>query len=586
MNHDMERVARDQAAENLCRWAAARAGMIVVAPGVGTMALVANEIYMIIRIGKVYGAEITQSAAVGFLASLGAAFAGQTLATLVPIAPMQIAVGVSVTYAVGKAAQAWIKTGMPRDMGSIRSVFGESKKSARSRWKTFISHPDKEVPLGEETVDLVLLEAGKHAAEKKSSSHVVDRTKGKERLERIAGMREEVTRRIGRLPLGNELMGPALEYIFNDPHIKQVMDAIQNPRPLRIVFAGRTGAGKSSLINALAGKYLAEVSDPTPGQQQAEKHSIVDGDRVLFEVVDTRGIADAGADAEAELEKALRGFQPDIMILVAPLTDRSHVDEDIEAVSSIRRQYFAGSIPLLVLLSKADQMAPHQEPMENARKQANIKAAGERVSGLVRAAGMIPLDILPVSSYIDWSEDKGEMLYDGRYNIEKLQQLIVENVALDAALQLAFEGRSQYAVRLVAERFVHACAALAASIGANPLPVADIALLTGLQVVMVTTVAYLAGRDLDENGVKEFIAGLGFHIPTALALRELARIMAPIFGGVVSGGIAAGGTYAIGISAIAYYVDGKPRSALEDIFRAAQAWAADKINKEGPRFFK
>ena len=38
-------------AEKICRWGAARAGVIVVAPLVGTMALMANEVYMIMRLG-------------------------------------------------------------------------------------------------------------------------------------------------------------------------------------------------------------------------------------------------------------------------------------------------------------------------------------------------------------------------------------------------------------------------------------------------------------------------------------------------------------------------------------------------------
>ena len=586
MSYDETTMQQEREAEKLCRWAAARAGMIVVAPGIGTMALIANEIYMIIRIGRVYGTEISQAAAFGFVASLGAAFVGQTLTTLIPFAPMQVSVGVSVTYAVGKAAQAWIKAGKPSDLASIREKFTNAKKAAKTNWRNFVSHPAKDVPLGDETVNIPLLTQGVGTTTEEREQQSRKDESGRERLRRLASLREEVTKRIAKLPLGHEIAESALDYIFNDPHVKQVMDAIQNPRPLRVVFVGRTGAGKSSVINALAGKYLAEVSDPAPGQQKAEKYNIYDGDRVLFEVVDTRGIADAKADAEAELENSMNGFQPDIMMLAIPMTDRSHVDEDLHSVNQIHKKYFKGALPLVVLLTKADQMAPPQESIDDERKQVNIRAFRERITGMIQAEGMKPLAILPVCSYIDWSDDRQDMKYDARYNIGALQQLICENVSLDAALQLAFEGKIEFAVRLVAQKLVHACAALAASIGANPLPVADIAVLTSLQVIMVTTVAYLGGRDLDEKGIREFITGLGFHLPAAVALRELARVLTPFFGGVMSGAIAAGGTYAIGVSAIAYYVDGKPQSALMDIFKAAQVWVGEKVKKEGLGFFK
>lgn len=45
-------VDTDKEAEDICRWAAARAGVIVVAPVVGTMTLMANEVYMITRLAK------------------------------------------------------------------------------------------------------------------------------------------------------------------------------------------------------------------------------------------------------------------------------------------------------------------------------------------------------------------------------------------------------------------------------------------------------------------------------------------------------------------------------------------------------
>lgn len=68
-----------------------RAGVIVVAPLLGTMALIANQIYMIIKLGKVYEEEISESMAFSILGSkLGTVFIGQTVATLIPFCTASI----------------------------------------------------------------------------------------------------------------------------------------------------------------------------------------------------------------------------------------------------------------------------------------------------------------------------------------------------------------------------------------------------------------------------------------------------------------------------------------------------------------
>ena len=57
-------------AEKICRWAAARAGVIVVAPLIGTMTLMANEVYMITRLAELRGIKLSESAVLGLLGSL------------------------------------------------------------------------------------------------------------------------------------------------------------------------------------------------------------------------------------------------------------------------------------------------------------------------------------------------------------------------------------------------------------------------------------------------------------------------------------------------------------------------------------
>ena len=147
----MTEYSQDEEAESLCRWAAARAGVIVIAPLVGTVALMANEVYLVSRLAGVYGVRISESAAVSFLGAVGGAIAGNMLASLIPIAALQVPIGVGVTYAVGKVAQAWIKDGMPAEMEPYVALLGGWKDKAKGEIDSFMNHPFRDKPLGDES---------------------------------------------------------------------------------------------------------------------------------------------------------------------------------------------------------------------------------------------------------------------------------------------------------------------------------------------------------------------------------------------------------------------------------------------------
>ena len=127
--------------------------MIVVAPIIGSMALMANEAYLVVRLAKLHGIQLSSSAIGGFLAGLGGTLAGQTLATAFPFPPLQIPIGMSVTYAVGKVAKAWLADGMPKDLSKYKQVFEESKAEVKKDPGAFKDHPDKDQPLGDESKD-------------------------------------------------------------------------------------------------------------------------------------------------------------------------------------------------------------------------------------------------------------------------------------------------------------------------------------------------------------------------------------------------------------------------------------------------
>ena len=143
----------DEKVEILCRWAAARAGVIVVAPLLGTGALILNEVYLVTRIAKQYDKKLSQGAMAGFLGAIGGTVAGNLLTTLIPLSVVQIPVAVGVTYAVGKVAHAWIKDGMPSDTDRYKPMVQEWTEKAKTLAADIAKDPMKAIPLGDETVE-------------------------------------------------------------------------------------------------------------------------------------------------------------------------------------------------------------------------------------------------------------------------------------------------------------------------------------------------------------------------------------------------------------------------------------------------
>ena len=144
----------EEESEKLCRWGAARAGVIVVLPLLGTGTLMVNEFYMIAKLAKLRNVTLTEKAIVAFLGALSGKFIGQTLATMIPVPVIQIPIGITVTYAVGKVACAWLDRGCPDDIDGLKGVYEDAKKEASRIMEDLKNYADKDKPLGDENKKL------------------------------------------------------------------------------------------------------------------------------------------------------------------------------------------------------------------------------------------------------------------------------------------------------------------------------------------------------------------------------------------------------------------------------------------------
>src|SRR5699024_4865710 len=86
-------------------------------------------------------------------------------------------------------------------------------------------------------------------------------------------------------------------------------------------------------------------------------------------------------------------------------------------------------------------------------------------------------------------------------------------------------------------------------VGAAPIPVADMPVITGLQLSMVGTIAMISGRKMNQKTIVQFLGAMGVNVGIGMALRTISRQLVKIFPGagrVISGTIAREGIYDLG----------------------------------------
>lgn len=156
----------------------------------------------------------------------------------------------------------------------------------------------------------------------------------------------------------------------------------------------------------------------------------------------------------------------------------------------------------------------------------------------------------------------------GDAGARQLMTLLARSIANEARVEMARIAQDRAAQAEIAQMLVKSTTAICAAIGAQPIPLADLPILTALQLTMVAGIMYISGRERSLRAATEFVAALGVNVGAGMVLREGARALLKFFpgwGNVVCGAVAGAGTYAIGRAAIVYFLEGL---SLKDARRA------------------
>ncbi len=296
---------------------------------------------------------------------------------------------------------------------------------------------------------------------------------------------------------------------------------------------GKTGAGKSSLVQAMTGQDAAEIGNGfVPCTRTADSYDFPTDDPVL-RFLDTRGLGEVGYHPDADIASNGNASQ---MILVLSRLDDPVQGKVAEALAKVIRQ--KPDLPVVVLHSAADKVA---DPAERQRIRSANQALFQRATK--RDLPWIDLDLSTPSSA----------------DLTELKQALASKLPSVAILMDRQKASDAEEAAFLAHRgTVLRYAGMATASGA--VPVVGAATAPALQLALVTALANSYGLPWDRDRLIAFVSALGTGVVGGALIGILGRSLAgliPVVGQtavpVLTAGYGFASTYAVGRAA-AYWM--------------------------------
>lgn len=344
---------------------------------------------------------------------------------------------------------------------------------------------------------------------------------------------------------------------IDEEMLRSALDRARKGLPPPVIWLfGKVQAGKTSIVRALTGAERAQIGDGfRPCTRWAARYDFPNADFPLAVFLDTRGLGEVGYDPQEDLA----AFQADAhMLLVVVKAMDMALEQVLTALQAILR--VKPDWPVVVAQTTLHEGYPphlrdHLQPYPFATTSlpedvptdlARALTFQRQLFARVPVKKFVPLDFtLPEDGF-------GDPFYGRDTLLDALAEAHPHAVyqTFRQLPELTRELKSLHFRQAQPHIIAYAVAAGAAA--AAPLPLADLPVISALQLKLLQTIASLYRQPFGLRTFLELASTLGFGFLFREGARSLLKVI-PGFGSAVSGLYASAATYALGCALCFYY---------------------------------
>lgn len=314
--------------------------------------------------------------------------------------------------------------------------------------------------------------------------------------------------------------------------INAIAEKIKNLNTLNIIVAGKTGVGKSTLINAVFKEKLADTGVGKPVTTHMRK---ISKKGIPLSIYDTRGF-ELGKEVQNEVKK-------EVMDTISKGLATQDINKAIHCIwyciNTASNRIEPEEIEWLRELSMENQIT--QIPIIVVLTQSFSKKKAQEMRQLLLNENLDIIQVIPVLAEDYEIEDLGVAKAYGLDALIKVMGEALPEELIDTLQHVQIASLEEKKRR--AQAVVATAAVAAAGEGATPIPFSDCALLVPTQVSMIASITVIFGFDVNKSIITALLSSsIGAGGATILGKTVVTNILKfiPGAGTVIGGAISAG----------------------------------------------